>query len=57
MFLICDGYSAITESFKKYATDHQFFDLDVMEQKGYMDKDRDGKLKMKDMRDLMEPGV
>lgn len=57
MFLICDGYGAITESFKKYATDHQFFDLDVMEQKGYMDKDRDGKLKMKDMRDLMEPGV
>jgi hypothetical protein len=57
VFLICDGYQAIPKSFKDYATDKQFFDLDVLKQKGFMDQDRDGNWKMKDMRDLMDPGV
>ena len=30
VFLICDGYNAIPESFKKYATEKQFFDLEVL---------------------------
>ncbi len=41
----------------KYATEKEFFDLEALESKGFMDKDRDGNLKLKDMRDLMEPGV
>ena len=57
VFLICDGYNAIPESFKKYATEKQFFDLEVLKQRGFMDQDREGKWKMKDMRDLMTPGV
>jgi hypothetical protein len=57
VFLICDGYGSIPASFKKFATEKAFFDLDVLEQKGFMEKDRDGKLRMKDMRDIMDPGV
>lgn len=57
VFLICDGYNAIPESFRKYATEKNFLDLEVLQQKGFMDKDREGRLKMKDMRDLMDPGV
>ena len=57
VFLICDGYDRIPASFKKFATEKSFFDLDVLEQKGFMEKDRDGKIKMKDMRDIMDPGV
>lgn len=57
VFLICDGYNNIPASFKKFATEKSFFDLDVLEQKGFMEKDRDGKLRMKDMRDIMDSGV
>ena len=57
VFVIVDGFDRIPESFKRYATEKQFFDLDVLVQKGFMTKDRDGKLKMKEMRDLMDPGV
>jgi len=31
--------------------------MEVLQQKGFMDKDREGNTKMKDMRDLMGPGV
>ena len=30
VFLICDGYDRIPESFKEYATDKNFFDLDIL---------------------------
>lgn len=30
VFLICDGYDKIPESFKKYATEKNFFDVSVL---------------------------
>lgn len=57
VFVICDGFDRIPESFKKFATEKNFFDLEVLKEKGYMTTDREGKLKMKDMRDIMDPGV
>ena len=57
VFLVVDGYEQIPASFKKFATEKAFFDLDVLEQKGFMERDRDGKLGMKEMRDIMDPGV
>jgi len=35
--LVCDGYDKIPESFKKYATENQFFDIEVLKQKGFME--------------------
>lgn len=57
VFLICDGYDRIPESFKKYATEKQFFDANVMESAGFMIRDKSGKLKMKEMADLMDDDV
>mmetsp|Transcript_1933 Transcript_1933/g.1388 ORF Transcript_1933/g.1388 Transcript_1933/m.1388 type:complete len:165 (+) Transcript_1933:212-706(+) len=57
VFLICDGYERIPKSFKDYATQKHFFDLDLLIAKGFMEQDRDKNWKMKDMRDLMEQGV
>ena len=55
--LICDGYEKIPESFKEYATRNQFFDIDVLIEKGFMYEDRDGNYKMKTMHDLMDKNV
>mmetsp|Transcript_35383 Transcript_35383/g.34418 ORF Transcript_35383/g.34418 Transcript_35383/m.34418 type:complete len:137 (+) Transcript_35383:236-646(+) len=57
VFLICDGYDKIPKDFKKYATEKNFFDMDLLIEKGFMEQDRDKNWKMKDMRDLMTPGV
>lgn len=57
VFLICDGFDRIPASFQKFATEKHFFDINVLVSRGFMVKDRDGKYKMKEMRDLMEPGV
>lgn len=56
VFLICDGYDRIPESFKKYATEKNFFSLETL-QRHFMDQDRDKRWKMKDMRDIMDPGA
>lgn len=45
--LVCDGYDKIPASFKKYASDNQFFDIEVLKQRGFMYKDRDDVWKMK----------
>jgi hypothetical protein len=37
VFLICDGYDRIPESFKRYASEKQFFDIDVLIQKGFLE--------------------
>ena len=38
MIVVCvvDGYEKIPESFKKYATENQFFDIEVLKEKGFM---------------------
>ena len=55
--LVCDGYDKISEKFKKYATEHQFFDIEVLKQRGFMYKDRDDVWKMKTMSDVMDKNV
>jgi hypothetical protein len=35
--LVCDGYEKIPESFKKYATENQFLDIEVLKEKGFME--------------------
>jgi hypothetical protein len=57
VFLICDGFERISEEFKKEATEKNFFDLELLKEKGFMTKDRNDKWKMKDMRDIMDKGV
>ena len=42
VFLVCDGFEKIPESFKKYAVKNQFFDIEVLKQKGFMQENRDG---------------
>ena len=54
--LVCDGFDKIPQSFKKYAKKHQFFDEDILRQKGFMYEDRDG-WKMKEMKDLVDRSV
>ena len=54
---VCDGFDKIPESFKKYATDNQFLDIEVLKQRGFMEEDRDGNWKMKTMSDLMDKKV
>jgi len=55
--LVCDGYDNVTDSFKKFAKTHGFFDEQIMRDKGYMYKDNRGDWKMKTMRQLMRPEV
>jgi hypothetical protein len=55
--LICDGYDNIPESFKEYAREHHFLDEDILLEKGFMELDRDGKLKMKQMSEIVEDHV
>lgn len=57
VFLICDGYERITESFKKYAKEKGFFDAETLQDRQFLEQDRDKKWKMKDMRDLMDQGI
>lgn len=57
VFLICDGYDRIPDSFKKYATEKNFFSFETLRDKNFLFQDREKKWKMKDMRDIMEPGV
>ena len=55
--VIVDGYENIPGSFKEVARDKGFLDEEVLFQKGFMDVDRDGNFKMKNMRDVMNEGV
>lgn len=55
VFLIIDGYDNIPESFKKYATEKNFLDENVLRDRGFMKQTREGNWKMKDMRDIMSP--
>jgi len=55
--LVCDGFDKIPESFKKYATDNSFFDVDVLKEKGFMKEEREGQWTMKTMQELMDKNV
>jgi len=57
VFLICDGYDHIPESFKKLAREKNFLDEEVLVGRGFMKKDRNGKYKMKDMNDIVDYNV
>ena len=53
--VICDGYERIPESFKQFARSRHFLNEEILTNKGYMIKDRDGNLKMKNLKDIMDP--
>lgn len=55
VFLICDGFERIPDSFKKYATEKGFFDIDTLIEKKFVVEDRDKKWKMKNMKDITDP--
>ena len=55
--LVCDGYEKIPDSFKKYATEHNLLDLNILKEKGFMEQNRDGKWQMKTMDDLVDNSV
>ena len=57
MVCVCDGFDKVPESFKKYATDHKFFDINILKEKGFMQKGRDGTWRMKAMQELMDKSV
>src|SRR5205085_69447 len=39
VFLICDGYDRIPESFKKYATEKNFFDFNILKEREFVNQD------------------
>ena len=59
-FLVCvvvDGYDKIPDSFKALGREKGFLDEEVLFQKGFMETNRDGAFKMKNMKDIMDEGV
>jgi len=54
---VCDGFDKISDSFKKFATQNKFFDINILKKKGFMEKDRDNNWKMKTMEDIMDKNV
>ena len=36
VFLICDGFERIPESFKNYASEKNFLDLELLKEKGFL---------------------
>lgn len=57
MCVIVDGYDKIPESFKKLARQGQFLDEEMLFQKGFMEPNREGVWRMKQMRDVMDERV
>jgi len=56
--LVCDGYDAIKEDFKQYATEKGFFDVEYLKKNGFMEKvDDTDKWRMKTMNELMDETV
>jgi len=55
--VVVDGYENLKEPFKKVAREKGFLDEEVLFQKGFMNTDRDGNYKMKQMRDVMAEGM
>ena len=55
--VVVDGYERIPESFKKFARERKFLDEDILVNKGYMTKDKEGNFKMKNMPQIMDEDV
>ena len=55
--LVCDGFDRLTPTFKQFATDKQFYDEEVLIEKGFMNQDRTGKWVMKDVDELVPVGA
>lgn len=55
--IVCDGYDAMPESFKKFAREKKFLDETVLIEKGFAVRDRDGKVRMRPLRDVMDHEV
>lgn len=54
--LVCDGFDRLTPTFKQFATDKQFYDEEVLIEKGFMNQDRTGKWVMKEVDELVPVG-
>lgn len=54
VFVVCDGYERIPESFKKLARDKKFLNEEILVEKGFMTKSEDGNYKMKDIPSCMD---
>ena len=57
IFVVCDGYDRIPESFKEFARDKGFLDEEMLVERGFMHRDGKGKFKFKDLKDIMDEGV
>lgn len=57
VFIVCDGYDKMPESFKQFARKKHFLDEDVMIDRGYAERDKHGNVKMKSIRDIMDDDV
>ena len=59
-FLVClivDGYDGMKDVFKQLAREKRFLDEEVLLQKGFMELNKEGNPRMKQMKDLMDPDV
>ena len=57
IFIICDGYERIPESFKEYARNLGILNETNLEKRGFMERNSTGILKMKEIDNLMDPSV
>ena len=51
--LVADGLDKLTEPFKEFAREKQFFDEDLLRQKDFMKQDRSGAWVLKDLDELV----
>ena len=59
IFIVCDGFDNIPNCIKKYAKKKGFYDEEELFRRGFADreKSKNGKIKMKDIKDLMDNDV
>ena len=59
-FLVCvivDGYDKIPDKFKEMARQKQFLDEELLFSKGFMEPNKEGVWRMKQMKDIMDEDV
>ena len=57
MCVIVDGYDKIPDTFKNMARKGKYLDEEMLFQKGFMEPNREGVWRMKQMRDVMDERV
>ena len=55
--VVCDGYDKIPESFKSLAREKGFLDEELLIEKKFMERNRQGKYKMRPLRDVMDSNL